>query len=408
MKFKKVDSAPPKPVVTETSLTKRPMPDTSRVRPLNDSPPIRPETYVPPPIDPVAVANTGANRKKAAALARLPALIAAEPTRLLYNPVTGRRVRRPRAFIDKPIAVVNGKKIFGYNSAGTPVCNSRRQGKGSGRCQSQFTFPNGRCKKHGGMNLSGLAHPNAKHLRTSDSLPTGLQEAMRKAELDPNLLSMAHEIQIKDVHINLVKPMLDAGLDEAAWVKLKRFAKNLPVLIETDSKTNLSQKFKDALNSLIDLIEKGSGELSAWKMFDAAVKVRKDLIETESRRQVMNRALMGGRQAEALVVATASVSKEEIAKYILAVERRYTFLDKDMTDKAMELPVGFATFMTKNGYILVDKQRVRSKIDPNYKNDAWTNIGMKLMALISKNNNKNNVEPTDIDQDILDPDIVDG
>lgn len=59
-------------------------------------------------------------------------------------------------------------------------------------------MPNGRCRVHGGMTPSGLAHPNTKTGRYSKDIPTRLAAGYQQALSDPDLLQLNDEIRLTD------------------------------------------------------------------------------------------------------------------------------------------------------------------------------------------------------------------
>ena len=68
---------------------------------------------------------------------------------------------------DEPLLDEKNNPTFGMRlDNGGSACCSRLASR-PGWCESQVLFPNGRCKKHGGKSLKGIAHPNWQHGRRS-------------------------------------------------------------------------------------------------------------------------------------------------------------------------------------------------------------------------------------------------
>lgn len=94
----------------------------------------------------------------------------------------------------KPLAILeNGKKVWGYNKVGQPICNSPKRGRPGQRCQSTATFPNGRCEDHGGKNLRGPAHPNF-HTGKFSNLPGHLGTKITRLAGRGDLLDLSEQI----------------------------------------------------------------------------------------------------------------------------------------------------------------------------------------------------------------------
>ena len=235
-----------------------------------------------------------------------------------------------------------GKRIFGYNEKGVPVCSSQLPGKEIGRrCQSTMTMPNGRCKKHGGYAPTGIMHWNAQELRTVGNLPKHLQSDMTRALEDPDHLNLKHEIAMVDTHIATIKEALGTGLDIAAWKRIHTLADKLEHSLENDPESS-----ELIATQLINTIRIGSGERVVWKEYHEAAESRRKLTETASKREIQLKTLLKGDQILALVTGMAAAARDCIGKLISLIENTYILTDRKTGLRVDSLPGNF-----KSGFL---------------------------------------------------------
>lgn len=219
---------------------------------------------------------------------------------------------------DKIIAhTPEGKRIFAYNKQGIPICFSRCTSDPTGRCQKTQTYINGRCHRHGGASLKGAAHPRATHLRTAQEMPVSMQEDMRRADLDPDLLSLRHEIQVIDTEIAEKTRGLEVGISESAEIIVDR-------LIQTLSKKS------DNPAEVIRLIEVWNGGKSrdvSRKRLDSLFETRRKLVDSQHRREKDMNLLMKQDQAMALVIGVSAGTREALQGMVDDIQKRYQLVD---------------------------------------------------------------------------------
>ena len=139
---------------------------------------------------------------------------------------------------DRPQPNAEGNPVHGVRlDNGEGACCSKLAGKDR-LCESQIVFPNGRCKKHGGKSLKGIAHPNWKHGRNSlVSAPTALRDYYEKWLSDPQLIHHRHEAALMMGQLEDLLAHNEQGGTPALWKRMKeayaqqmaaRRAKNYP------------------------------------------------------------------------------------------------------------------------------------------------------------------------------------
>jgi hypothetical protein len=221
-----------------------------------------------------------------------------------------------------------GKRIFGYNKKGVPVCYAKKPLRGKlpeeqEYCMNVATAPNGRCKVHGGKVPSGIMHWNAQHLRTAVNLPKHLQGDMNRALNDPDNKSLDHEIALTDTHIAQLKEALATGLDTAAWKRLRSLADALEHSLEKDP-----ERSERLCNEIINIIRVGSGERVVWKEYHEVEECRRKLVETAHRREVQLKTLLKADQAIALVTGMAAAGRTCVANTIAVIETEYILVHR--------------------------------------------------------------------------------
>jgi hypothetical protein len=269
-----------------------------------------------------------------------------------------------RKLSDPVIATTpEGKRIFAYNDRGQPICGSRRPGKDSSiRCQVLQTFPNGRCKKHGGRAASGIAHWNAQHLRTANSLPKHLQADMTAGGNDPDLLSLNHEITLLDVYVKQQKEQLGVGLSEAAIKKLGSMLTELDHYLQDGGE--ITEEF---LTQIIVTWKAGQSEEATWRKIRTASLDRAKLADTAHRREKDLKNFLKAEQVYALITSVAHTCKESILKAFTAIETKYILLDRNSKQ-----PV----------------QRIDSAIRLDFMGDVHYQLGSLIGQPRSRNNNQ--------------------
>jgi hypothetical protein len=144
---------------------------------------------------------------------------------------------------DRAVEGEDGKRCFGVRlDNGDPACCSKLAGKDR-LCEAQILFDNGRCKKHGGKSLRGVASPSWKHGRHSlVSAPTALRDYYDKWLTDPELIHHRHEAAMVMGMLEDLLANNEEGGTPALWKRLRelaetmeaaRRAKNYPKMEET-------------------------------------------------------------------------------------------------------------------------------------------------------------------------------
>lgn len=204
-----------------------------------------------------------------------------------------------------------------------PACGAPRPCERSAR-------PSGRCDKHGGKSLNGIAHPNFKSGLYAKDLPHGLLEIWNELVSDEELLEGMSDLRLLYSRLRLLLRSnnsfdLFADLQEA-WNRFES-ASRMSDGGEDDlaAKQAKQEAMQGALADINALIRKGKGEAGRWQEIysigDRLVRLR----ESERRRLMdEHSALTADRAMLLITMITNSVTKrvrdavdQDTAKLIL-------------------------------------------------------------------------------------------
>lgn len=157
------------------------------------------------------------------------------------------------------------------------VCGAKNR---RGEPCKRSPMPNGRCRYHGGMSLSGSAAPSFKHGRYSKYLPRGLDAIWESAQHDPELLSLAEEIRIVETRMKDLFGRLGAGESGKAWVELNNhWNEYLRALGRHDRETA-----NEEIGHVGRIIKKGFADWNAWREIGEQIDRRQRLATAEHKR----------------------------------------------------------------------------------------------------------------------------
>lgn len=169
-------------------------------------------------------------------------------------------------------------------------------------------MPNGRCDKHGGKSLAGIAAPGFKHGRYSKYLPDGLLERYQAARSDPDLLALRDEIALIDVRLGQLLEFATTGEHERLWPMLKEAYGELRKAIQAKDPSAMVGE----LGILESLINGGADRYGAWVELDRVIEQRRKLVETERKRLVEMQQMITAERAMVLV----AVLQESVRKHV--------------------------------------------------------------------------------------------
>jgi hypothetical protein len=177
------------------------------------------------------------------------------------------------------------------------ICGAlgRRSGK---PCQCA-PMANGRCDKHGGLSLSGIASPRFKHGRYSKYMPAGLRAKYKAALADPRLTSLKDELAIQTTRLNQLFERLDG-----AAVSLDAL---LAGIAEVRRAAEQGSGLPEAIDRLEQLATEGQAaqrrEAAVWAEVRAVITEKTSTAAAEVRRRAQLKAYLPAEEAISFVEA---------------------------------------------------------------------------------------------------------
>jgi hypothetical protein len=158
-----------------------------------------------------------------------------------------------------------------------PTCGTAR-----GRCQSTQTLQNGRCIRHGGASLSGMAHPRYQGKGYSKYLPQRILADYDAAINDTSLIELRSEMAVIEARVAALFRQMGSGESGVTWRKAQDAMRELMIAIQTQD----ADAQATAIQGLRTTIDRGVGEYAVWEEVVSLFKAKASLISTETRRVV--------------------------------------------------------------------------------------------------------------------------
>lgn len=185
-----------------------------------------------------------------------------------------------------------------------PDCGAKTR---TGEPCTMQAMSNGRCRMHGGLTPTGLAHPSTVHGRYSRHLPTRLAGRYLEAQSDPDLVSVREEMALVDARIADVLTRVDTGEAGALWAALGKAVGEYRAAADED---------RDAAFSEIEhLCRQGLDDWAAWAEVLNLIERRRKLAETETKRLAAIGQTITAERAMLLLSAVVDVIKRHVTDH---------------------------------------------------------------------------------------------
>lgn len=224
------------------------------------------------------------------------------------------------------------RPIFGYDN-GVAVCNAICPGtQGKRRCKSTIRMNNGRCSTHGGKTPAG---PGSTHFRTGKYAQnwgnSDKAQTLIDAVNDPDFLSLRQELALNFVHLDSVLKKFEQGTDTDTWNKIGKIAERLEGVLFTEEMTMLLKsavavnpsfsKVGTDMEELVRLIKSGANETKLFREMNEALDVRRKLVETETKRNMLEQNHMPAAQVIFLFSEIVAVVRRVFGKYTIEMRQ---------------------------------------------------------------------------------------
>ena len=142
---------------------------------------------------------------------------------------------------------------------------------------------NGRCKFHGGMSLSGPAHPNFRHGRHSKFVPKNLVDRYNESVNDPRLVQMRDELALVDLRVDELYSSIGQTGNARALKGIRAKLVEFKTVGSRGGKGAVGAA-RIALQQLEELIDAACTTAATWEELRDTIELRRRISESETRR----------------------------------------------------------------------------------------------------------------------------
>lgn len=175
-------------------------------------------------------------------------------------------------------------------------------------------MPNGRCYRHGGASLAGVASGTFKTGRYSKYMPARLLDRYTEAISDPELLALRDDIGLLDTRLGQVVNALETGESRESWAVLMSLVSSLE---EQWQKLLDDGEPPDEMERTIEQIGQvarhGLSEGHVWSEIRGLLKERAGLVAGEQKRLVEMQQYVTATQAMGFVASVMSSVRSHVS-----------------------------------------------------------------------------------------------
>ncbi len=174
------------------------------------------------------------------------------------------------------------------------TATSKRTGE---RCGAQAMTGRHVCRHHGGKSLVGPASPQWHDGGRSKYLPKRLLADYQASLNNPDKLALNGEIALLDARLADILKRIDAGESGQLWRDLMAAVREY----EAAQRARDTAGVAVAVNTIMDLISRGSHDAASWSEVRAVLQERRRLVESERKRLVEAQQVISLDQAMAMM-----------------------------------------------------------------------------------------------------------
>ncbi len=214
------------------------------------------------------------------------------------------------------------------------LCGAKVKNKNKpGQFCKQPAMANGRCRLHGGMSLSGVAHGRYKHGRYSREIPDDLRERYHRALEDPQLLSIRDDVALMEGRVKQLIERVQTKESSQTWKVARQLSRQY---VEAKRNKDVAQ-MAELSDQLAILVYRGAPDYQVWEDIQRTVDQKARLAKQEEERMAMLDQMMTAEQAMLICFAILNIIRanvddvkargrisHEIGKIISANARRRT------------------------------------------------------------------------------------
>src|SRR5262245_3359933 len=205
-----------------------------------------------------------------------------------------------------PDQVVDAPEPSGSPEPLPDKCGAKNQSR-PGYC-IRDPMANGRCYRHGGPSLVGIASPSFKTGRHSKYLPGRLAERSEEAQRDPDRLALRDEIALLAARVNELLQRAHSGESGQLWVQLQSRWRDFERFRASGDVKNMQL----ALETFAEPLSKGVADHAAWTEIGQLQDRRQRLVEAERRRLEQTQQTLTVEEAMGLLRTVLDVIKRNV------------------------------------------------------------------------------------------------
>jgi len=168
------------------------------------------------------------------------------------------------------------------------------------------------CRQHGGLSLSGIAHPQFEHGRRSKYIPSKLIEKYNEAQNDKDLLSLSEEIKLIDARINQLLERVEEGGGMTNWSSLNKAWRGLIAAQRVQDQ----DKASELAATMNDIINRGLHDSMIWSDIEHTIDRRQRLVSAEAKRLTDMEQMITTERALGLMVFIAESIRTRLMEYM--------------------------------------------------------------------------------------------
>lgn len=175
-------------------------------------------------------------------------------------------------------------------------------------CEHKKVHGRTRCKYHGGSSPRGVEHPRFRGRGYSLDIPSQLGEKVLRALDDPDLISLGHEIALLDGRIGSIFENMTNLESETAFDVMREAIYDIERAIVEDD----IDKAMESIRKGKKAIKAKNAERDGWSEIYGVIKERRQLVDTERKREEMLQGTMTARQMATFIAALQTAILEEV------------------------------------------------------------------------------------------------
>jgi hypothetical protein len=186
-------------------------------------------------------------------------------------------------------------------------CNAHNKQTGE-QCRRRAVKGMSVCQVHGGKTPTGIGLPQTRHGRYSKHLPVRLKEQFEQAVGDGELLSSREDIALLDSRLSDVLASASNGEAGELWNSLKEARR---AYVSASGK-GAEEKRRDAISTILWLIDEGYQEWQSWKDIRFMLQERRQLVESERKRLVDMQQMITAERANVMLLRIQDIIRTHV------------------------------------------------------------------------------------------------